>query len=113
MNEFYQKLKTVLVIHDLDEYANIEKSELKNIGLDINKKLKGNLLNIYDVSSYDADSILIINKPGNKISGKLMKRTAFKDNKKKVTIFEQSESENIDYNPAVDSLNNIISNLLS
>ena len=42
-----------------------------------------------------------------------MKRAAFKDNKKKVTIFEQSESENIDYNPAVDSLNNIISNLLS
>ena len=113
LNEFYQNLKTVLVIHDLDEYANIEKSELKNIGIDINKKLKGNLLNIYDVSSYDADSILIINKPGNKISGKLMKRAAFKDNEKKVTIFEQSESENIDYNSAVDSLNNIISNLLS
>tara|TARA_Y100000741_G_scaffold156865_1_gene118557 strand:- start:476 stop:1306 length:831 start_codon:yes stop_codon:yes gene_type:complete len=113
LNEFYQNLKTVLVIHDLDEYANIEKSELKNIGIDINKKLKGNLLNIYDVSSYDADSILIINKPGNKISGKLMKRAAFKDNEKKVTVFEQSESENIDYNPAVDSLNNIISNLLS
>ena len=46
------------------------KQSLKNIGIDINKKLKGNLLNIYDVSSYDADSILIINKPGNKISGK-------------------------------------------
>ena len=113
LNEFYQSLKTILVIHDLDEYSNIEKSELKNFGVDINKKLKGNLLNIYDVSSYDADSILIINKPGNKISGKLMKRAAFKDNEKKVTVFEQSESENIDYNPAVDSLNNIISNLLS
>ena len=111
--EFYQDLKTILVIHDLDEYSNIEKSELKNFGVDINKKLKGDMLNIYDVSSYDVDSILIINKPGNKISGTLMKRTAFKDNKNKVTVFDQSESENIDYNPAVDSLNNIISNLLS
>tara|TARA_B100000073_G_scaffold161527_1_gene133525 strand:+ start:390 stop:1220 length:831 start_codon:yes stop_codon:yes gene_type:complete len=113
LNEFYQNLKTILVIHDLDEYANIEKSELKNIGLNVNTKLKGDLLNIYDVSCFDADSILIINKPGNKISGTLMKRTAFKDNKKKVIIYDQLEEENIDYSQVVNSFNNIISNLLS
>ena len=42
-----------------------------------------------------------------------MKRNAFKDNKKKVTIYDQVEEENIDYSHAVDSFNNIISNLLS
>ena len=31
-----------------------------------------------------------------------MKRAAFKDNEKKVTVFEQSQSDNIDYNPQRD-----------
>ena len=56
---------------------------------------------------YESDIIVY------KISGTLMKRTAFKDNKKKVTIYDQLEEENIDYSHAVDSFNNIISNLLS
>ena len=113
INEFYKKIKTVLVIHDLDEYSVVEKSDLLDIGVKIHSKLKGKKLNVYDVASYNADAILIIDRPGNKISTKLLNKVAFKDNKKKITVFEQKDTEDIDYSPVTDSLDQIISNLSS
>ena len=35
INEFYNDIKTVLVIHDLDEYSTAIKSELLNFGIEI------------------------------------------------------------------------------
>ena len=111
INEFYNDIKTIMVIHDLDEYSVVEKSELLDIGISIHPNIKGNKLNIYDVASYSADSILIIDRPGNKISTKLMNKSAFKDNKRKVTIFDQKETEDVDYDPITKSLDQIISDL--
>ena len=113
ISEFYNNIKTVLVIHDLDEYSTVEKSELLDIGIDVHPNIKGNKLNIYDVASYSADAILIIDRPGNKISTKLLNKSAFKENKKKVTVFEQKEIEDIDYDPITKSLDQIISDLTS
>ena len=111
VSEFYNNIKTVLVIHNLDEYSVVEKSDLLDIGIEIHPNIKGNKLNIYDVASYSADAILVIDRPGNKISTKLLNKSAFKDNKKKVTIFEQKEIEDIDYDPVTKSLDQIISDL--
>ena len=113
ISEFYNDIKTVLIIHDLDEYSAASKSELLNIGIKIPSKLKGKNLNLYDIASYSADAILIVDKPGAKISSKLLKKTAFKDNKHKLSIFEQKDLENIDYNTVTKSLNEIISKLTS
>ena len=112
-NEFYKNIKTVLVIHDLDGYSAIEKSDLLDIGVKIHPDLKGKKLNIYDVASYNADTILIIDRPGKKISTKLLKKTAFKNNKKKISIFDEKDTEQVDYGPISKSLNQIISNLSS
>ena len=113
INEFYNDIKTVLVIHDLDEYSIADKSELLNFGIEIPTGLKGNKINLYDVASYSADAVLIIDKPGAKISSKLLKKTAFKDNKNKLTVFEQKDIENVDYNSVTKSLDQIISKLTS
>ena len=48
-----------------------------------------------------------------KISSKLLKKTAFKDNKNKLTVFEQKDIENVDYNSVTKSLDQIISKLTS
>lgn len=111
INEFYKDIKTVLVIHDLDEYSMVDKEELLDIGISIHPNIKGNKLNIYDVASYSADAILIIDRPGNKISTKLLNKSSFKDNKKKVTVFEQKEIEDINYSPVTKSLDQIISDV--
>ena len=113
LNEFYNDIKTVLVIHDLDEFSSASKTELLNFGIEIPQKLKGNNLNIYDVASYSADAILVIDKPGAKISSKLLRKTAYRDNKNKITIFEQKDIENVDYNAVTKSLDQIISKLTS
>tara|TARA_B100002052_G_scaffold298083_1_gene330497 strand:- start:2553 stop:3386 length:834 start_codon:yes stop_codon:yes gene_type:complete len=112
-NDFYKDIKTVLIIHDFDEYSSASKSELLDFGIEIPTNLKGNKLNSYDVASYSADAIMIIDKPGAKISSKLLKKAAFKDNKNKLTIFEQKDIENVDYNIVTESLNQIISKLTS
>ena len=113
INEFYNDIKTVLVIHDLDEYSLANKSELLNFGIEVPQNLKGSKINLYDVASYSADAVLIIDKPGAKISSKLLNKTAFKDNKNKLTVFEQKDIENVDYNAVTKSLDEIISKLTS
>tara|TARA_B100002052_G_scaffold290798_1_gene309899 strand:+ start:1396 stop:2226 length:831 start_codon:yes stop_codon:yes gene_type:complete len=113
INEFYHDIKTVLVIHDLDEYSTANKSELLNFGIKIPANIKGNKINLYDVAIYSADAVLIIDKPGSKISSKLLKKTAFKDNKNKLTIFDQKDNEDVDYNTVTASLDQIISKLTS
>ena len=113
MNEFYNDIKTVLVIHDFDEYSIANKSDLLNFGIEIHPNLKGNKLNLYDVASYSADAILIVDRPGVKLSSKLLKKTAYQDNKNKLTIFEQKDIENVNFNTVTKSLDKIISKLTS
>ncbi len=113
INEFYNDIKTVLVIHDLDEYSSANKSDLLDFGINVPSNLKGKVLNMYDVASYTADAILIIDKPDAKISTKLLKKAAFKDNKNKLTIFEQKDIENVDYTEVTMSLDKIITKLTS
>ena len=113
ISDFYKKIKSILVIHDLDDYSKVDRSELIKMGVDIHPNIKGNQLNIYDVASYSSDAILIIDRPGEKISSKLLKKTAFKDNQKKVTIFEQKDLEDIDFYAMTESLNQIVANIAS
>tara|TARA_X000001036_G_scaffold137244_1_gene130027 strand:+ start:39 stop:527 length:489 start_codon:yes stop_codon:yes gene_type:complete len=112
-NDFYKNIKTILVVHDLDDYSKVERTELVNMGVEIHPNIKGNKLNIYDVASYNADAILIVDRPGEKISTKLLKKTAFKDNKDKVTTFDQKETEDIDFYSMTESLNQVISDITS
>ena len=113
ISDFYKKIKSVLVIHDLDDYSKVERSDLVKMGVEIDPKIKGNKLNIYDVASYNADAILIMDRPGEKISSKLLKKAAFKDNQKKVTVFDQEDFEDIDFYAMTESLNQIVSDITS
>ena len=113
ISDFYKKIKSILVIHDLDDYSKVERSELVKMGVEIHPNIKGNKLNIYDVASYNSDAILIMDRPGEKISSKLLKKAAFKDNQKKVTVFEQEDLEDIDFYAMTESLNQIVSDITS
>jgi hypothetical protein len=83
------------------------------MGIEIHPDIKGNKLNIYDVASYNSDAILIMDKPGEKISTKLLKKAAFQDNKHKITIFNQKDAEEVDFFSMTESLNQVISNITS
>ena len=108
---FYKQIRTVMVIHDLDEYANISRDDFRLAEIPINSKLKGNILNIYDVASYDTDAIIIFDKPGKNISKSLLKQPGIKANKKKVSIIKWSDDEVPDYGSISDQMDNILSKL--
>ena len=111
LNEFYKGLKTLLVIHELDEYAQFEREVLKNIGISIDKTIKGDNINIFEVASFDADKIVILDKPSSLISKKLMALGSFKKNKEKVTIVKTENDEDFNFNSMSEQINNIISKL--
>ena len=47
ISDFYKKIKTVLVVHDQDEYSQVDRAELVKLGIEIDPKIKGSKLNIY------------------------------------------------------------------
>ena len=111
ISEFYKKIKTVLVVHEIDDYSKVDRADLESLGVEINSNIKGSKLNIYDVASYNADAILIMDRPGEKISSKLLKKIAFKDNYEKVTVYEQKDLDNIDFYAMTEFLNQIVSDI--
>ena len=97
INDFYKDIKTVLIIHEIDEYCQVSRSDLELAEVPIHKSLKGSDLNLYDIAAYETDAIIIINKPSNKISKELLKQQGIKANKQKVSILEYSDDEMPNY----------------
>ena len=111
INNFYKKIKTVLLIHDNDEYAIIERKDLDLMEVPVDSSLKGNKLNAYEVAAFLADSIVILNKPSSNILKPLMKLPGLKKNKSKVNIIETSDDDP-DYSSISEDLNKIITKSL-
>jgi len=113
LNEFYQDIKTVMVIHEMDEYSTVLRSELESAEVPIDKSLKGKSLNVYEVGAFQADAIIIFDKPKNQISKKLLKKPAFKANNKKISVINWSDEENPNYLEIADDMDKVIKKLSS
>jgi len=113
LNEFYQDIKTVMVIHEMDEYSTVLRSELELAEVPIDKSLKGKSLNVYEVGAFQADAIIIFDKPKNQISKKLLKKPAFKANNKKISVINWSDEENPNYLEIADDMDKVIKKLSS
>jgi starch synthase len=113
LNEFYQDIKTVMVIYEMDEYSTVLRSELESAEVPIDKSLKGKSLNVYEVGAFQADAIIIFDKPKNQISKKLLKKAAFKANNKKISVINWSDEENPNYLEIADDMDKVIKKLSS
>ena len=79
----------------------------------IHDSLKGDLLNIFEVASFSTDHIIIIDKPQNLISEKLLNRSGIAKNKEKLTIIKYSEYEEPDFIDVSDQLDKVIKKISS
>jgi len=113
INEFYKNIKTVMVIHDLDEYSTIERKDLELAEVPIDESLKGKKLNVYDVGSFHADAIIIIDKPSECISERLLKQPGILANKRKVSVIKSSDDEFPNYQNIADEMDEILKKLSS
>ena len=113
INQFYKKIQTILIIHDLNDYANILRKDLVEMEVPIHDSLKGDILNIYEVASYTADHIIIIDKPQNLISEKLLNCTGIAKNKEKLSIIKYSDDEEPDFIDIANQLDKVIKKISS
>ena len=111
ISDFYKKIKTAMVIHDNNEYSDISRKDLEVAEVPIHKSLKGNTLNIFDVGSFEADSIIILDRPSEKISEKLLKQPGISANKKKVSVINLSDDESPDYKDIADKMEQILNKI--
>ena len=107
-NKFYKKIKTILLIHENDEFSQVERSDLDLMKIPIDPSLKGNKLNAYEVAAFNANAVVIFNRPSSPISTKLMKLPGLTKNKKKISVLDLKDDENPDYDSIVEDLNTII-----
>ena len=79
-NDFYKSIKTLLVVHSYNQYAEVSREELKLANIDIHPSLKGDVLNIFEVAAFETDSIVILDTSSNQILSDLLKLDSFKIN---------------------------------
>ena len=110
-DDFYKKILTVMVVHDLNEYSDISRKDLELAEVPIDKSLKGNTLNAFEVGAFQADAIVVIDKPSDIISEKLLKKPGIAANKKKVSVIKLSDDESPDYQQIADEMDQIFKKL--
>ena len=93
ISDFYKNIQTVMIIHEIDEYCKVSRFDLEKAGVPVHKSLKGDDIDLYDLASYDATAIIIMDKPSKNISKELLKQKGLKENKKKITVLTYSDDE--------------------
>ena len=111
ISDFYKGIKTVMAIHNLDEYTDISRKDLEKAEVPVHKSLKGDLLNAYDVAAYETDAIIIFDRPSSPISEKLLKQVGIKANKQKVTVIKCSDDEFPNYLAIADEMDQVLKKL--
>ena len=111
INDFYKKIKTVMVVHDLNEHSDITRKDLELAEVPVDKSLKGNTLNAFEVGAFHADAIVVIDKPSDTISEKLLKKPGIAANKKKVSVIKVSDDESPDFQQIADEMDQIFKKL--
>jgi len=109
--EFYKDIKTVQLIHWLDDYPSFGKDAFSKVNIDLPKGLKGDNINAYSVSAEYSDAIILLNQPGRDMTDELLKIEGLKKNKSKIHTIEIDYSEAPDYSAVSDKINEVLKKL--
>jgi len=75
--DFYRDIKTVQIIHNLNDYANVLSSLYKSLGVKLPNDFKSEDVNSIDVSCLFADLVIAIDSPKKNISQEIRKNDKF------------------------------------
>ena len=109
--KFYKGIKTVQVIHSLDECSVFSRKAYEVSGVKIPANIKGNSINTFEVSSYFSDHIIVFNSPGNNLADKLLKLNGVKANKEKLTIIDLDSIESPDFSAIANEMEIVLKKL--
>ena len=111
INDFYKDIKSVLIIHDFDEYSKVNRDDLERAEVSIHPSLSGDLLNVYEVAAFETDAIIIMDTSSKNISTDLLKLKGINTNKDKVFVLEIENEEKPNFYKISEDLDKIISEL--
>ncbi len=106
--EFYQDIKTVMVVHSLPEYMVFHREVFEQAGLTIPERFKDEQINVYELAAEFTDQIIAINSPENNVSDELLKLSGIKDVKGKVNSLTIDDDSIESFHKVADSINTII-----
>lgn len=109
--EFYRNIKTVLMVHSVDEYAEFSRESFQKIGLSVPDGFDGDTINGYEAAAPYSDLIIAIDTPSNKVSEKLLSLPKIAAVKDKVVVISMSDDETPDYNEVANLLDSELAKL--
>ena len=109
--EFYKDIKTVQLIHWLDDYPTFSKDAFSKVNIDLPKGLNGDKINAYSVSAEYSDAIILLNQPGRDMTDELMKIDGLKKNKSKIHTIEIDYTESPDYSVVSEKVKEVLKKL--
>ena len=103
-NKEFSKIKTVYLTNSLNEDVTFD---TKSLVLEKETISPIKSLNLNQIGCMYADRTIVVNSEGNNISSRLMKLKVFK-NSKNCSVVNLKSSENIDYTPLFDAVDDAI-----
>jgi starch synthase len=109
--EFYKDIKTVQLIHWLDEYPKFSRGAYVKAGIEIPKSLDKKIINAYSMSAEYADAIILLNQPGYDMNKELLQIDGIKKHKSKIHTIDIDYTESADYSGVATKINEVLEKL--
>ncbi len=110
--EFYKDIKTVQLIHTINEYTKVSKSSFEKLGVELPKEFAGDSLNCLSVAATNADLVIAVDGPNSKISKELSSHADFKPHiagiKKKLKTINLKNEDEASVESTADGINKIL-----
>jgi len=109
--ELYKNIKTVQLIHWIDDYPKFNRSAYGMVDLSIPKALDKEIINVYSLSAEHSDAIIVLNQPGSDILKKFLKIDGIAKYKSKIATIDIDYSESPDFAKLANQINDVIEKL--
>ncbi len=103
--EFYQGIKTALLVHKVDDYAKFSQDSFKKAGIELPEESKGDTINGYEAAAPHADLIIALDTPKNNVTENLLKLPGVAKHKKKLVTIQLSDHDSPDHDAIASALN--------
>ena len=108
---FYKNIKTVQLIHWIDEYPKFSRDAYKKVGIEIPKSLDKKVINAYRISAEYVDAIILLNQPDNDMTKELFKIDGIMKHKSKIHTIDIDYTDSPDYPGVASKINEVLEKL--
>ncbi|MFH1851728.1 MAG: glycogen/starch synthase [Candidatus Neomarinimicrobiota bacterium] len=106
--EFYQGIKTILLVHSMSEYGEFSRGAFEKAGLQLPDSLTGDSINVLEAALPVVDKIIALDTPENNVSAELMKLNCYQDVEKKMITIALEDNSLDAYSRVANSIDQLV-----